>query len=254
MIQSYSIQPSLNNAYARARRAKQHLTRFKRETRAFWRSFRPSKGYINPKAGGTIRIQLSQSLIPAMLGILIGETIYNLRATLDYLVYELAILDSGQIQKDTQFPIEDTESGWQLHMNGTKRGKVFDWGCYLRGLTPSHKACIKLLQPCYGCRWTDILRSVSNPDKHKTLTIVRATQTLSVKPVTKGPVFLNPSVEGKTTLFHVKINPKDETMDMNADLTFQIAFDDGLPVVETIEELHRQVIHVLDIFYPDFKK
>ena len=49
-------------------------------------------------------------LIPAMLGILIGETIYNLRAILDYLVYELAILDSGQIQKGTQFPIEDTES------------------------------------------------------------------------------------------------------------------------------------------------
>lgn len=248
------MKPSLDNAYARIRRAKQHLTRLKREASMFWRSFHPPIGYINPEVGGTITIDWNRRLIPPVFGILVGETIYNLRAALDYLVYELAILDSGQVQEGTQFPIEGTEGGWQLRMNGTKRRKVPDYGCYLRGVSPGHKACIKLLQPCCGCHWTGILRDYSNPDKHKTLTIVRATEILSVKPTTKGPIILNPSIEGKTILFDIRINPRGNAVDMNADISFQIAFDDRRPIIETLQILHSQVTQVLDQFEPDFKR
>jgi hypothetical protein len=44
--------------------------------------------------------------IPEEISIVVGEICYNLRAALDYLVYELARLDSGCIQNGTQFPIE----------------------------------------------------------------------------------------------------------------------------------------------------
>ena len=49
--------------------------------------------------------------VPLRFGILVGEVCYNLRAALDYLVYEWAYLDAGGPQKGTQFPIVGQDSG-----------------------------------------------------------------------------------------------------------------------------------------------
>jgi hypothetical protein len=251
------MKASIDNAYARVRRAKQHLARLKRERTIFRRTFHPPQGYINPKLGGTITLEYSRNIIPKKFGILIGETIYNLRAALDYLVYELAILDSGQTQKETQFPIEDTPEGWQRKMNGTKRKVkgivVPDWGCSLRGLSNAHKEDIKLFQPCFGFNLTGTLQSISNPDKHRTLTIIRPMSTLSVKTTSKGFTVINPAEEGKTILFEVRSHPKDDSMDVNADVAFDIAFDDRTLVIETLQILHSQVTKILDQFKPEFK-
>src|SRR5262245_382622 len=43
---------------------------------------------------------------PEELPLAISDAVHNFRATADYLVYELALLDSGFIQSGTQFPIE----------------------------------------------------------------------------------------------------------------------------------------------------
>jgi len=73
-----------------------------------------------------------------MLGILVGEVIYNLRAALDYLIYELAFLDSFKIQEGTQFPIEDTKRRWQVAAFGTKKRPA-----RLVGISGRHKAAIE---------------------------------------------------------------------------------------------------------------
>lgn len=232
----------LDGAYQRISRAKQHLTMLKGEMTKFRRTFRPPQGYINPKSGGTITLEYSRKIIPYKFAILIGDTIYNLRAALDYLVYELAILDSGKIQRKTQFPIEHTPKDWQRSMRSR-----------LQGLSPTHKAAIKLSQPCFGCQWTCTLQEISNPDKHRTLTIIRPISTLSVKTVGKGLVVINPAKEGTTTLFRVRSHPKEDSMDVNADVSFDIAFDDGTPVIETLQMLYSQVSKVLDQFKPEFK-
>lgn len=242
----------LDGAYQRVSRAKQHLTGLKREMTIFWRTFRPPQGYIDPRGGGTITLEYNRNVVPQKFGILVGEIIYNLRAALDYLVYELAILDSRQIQDRTQFPIEDTLKDWKLRADGIKRGKIPDWGCYLRGVSSSHKVAIKLLQPCFSCEWTGILKSISNPDKHRTLTIIRPMSTLSVKTVGKGLVVINPAKEGKTTLLRVRSHPKDGSMDVNANVSFDIAFADKTPVVETLQNLLSQVTQVLDQFKTEF--
>src|SRR5262245_36630798 len=44
--------------------------------------------------------------IPDDLPLAISDAVHNLRAALDYLVYELALYDSGSIQEGTQFPLE----------------------------------------------------------------------------------------------------------------------------------------------------
>jgi len=142
VTQVCSRKPSLDDAYARIRRAKQHLARFKRELAAFWGD-EGRRLWIPNATTGIFEEQATPDLVPPTFGILVGECIYNLRAALDYLIYELAILDSGKIQERTQFPIEDTVKRWKTKCASR-----------LKGLSVVHQACIERLQPCFGCKWT----------------------------------------------------------------------------------------------------
>ena len=115
----------------------------------------------NPITGFTNEPRFTEPII----SIITGEIIYNLRAALDYLIYELACFDSKQVAEGTQFPIEDSEETF----NKARIGKIDDKrrkGVYLRGVNDVHVAAIKQLQPCDGCQWTRYLRTISNPDKH----------------------------------------------------------------------------------------
>lgn len=90
--------------------------------------------------------------------ILTGEAIYNLRSALDYLVYELAIADSGVVPRGTQFPIADSADGFRRRRSN-----------YLKGLSEEHKDAIGAYS---GADWAKILRDISNPDKHRALTVI----------------------------------------------------------------------------------
>src|SRR5688572_14299371 len=48
--------------------------------------------------------------LPLMLPVVISDAIHNMRAALDYIVYELAREDSGKVKDGTQFLIEDVKS------------------------------------------------------------------------------------------------------------------------------------------------
>ncbi len=252
------MKPSLDNAYARASRAKQHLARLKRETTIFSRS-KPVQAYIDPKFGGTLKVTHAPGYISrsasTRMSILIGEIIYNLRAALDYLVYELAILDSGEAQEGTQFPIESSPQGWHRRKDGTKRkvaGNIIpDYGCYLKGLSATHKAIIELFQPCFGCDWTGTLQSLSNPDKHRTLTIIWSRSTVTATPY--NPVGVISGEESKTVIFQAALNRSGNSMNVNTDVAFDIALNDGTPIIKTLQILQSQVTQVLDQFKPEFK-
>src|SRR5436309_1128025 len=84
------LKPSLDDAYLRVDRAQHHMVDLEHRLRRFSKR---------------TNLVLSPT-VPPICSILIGETIYNQRAALDYLIYELALLDSGRIQDGTQFPIE----------------------------------------------------------------------------------------------------------------------------------------------------
>jgi len=99
------------------------------------------------------------SAIPTQISILVGEVIYNLRAALDYLAFELALLDSGRVQDFTQFPVCDSPEKF-----AKKRASD------LKGFNQIHVATIEALQPYRGCDWTRRLQEISNPDKHQRLT------------------------------------------------------------------------------------
>ncbi len=213
------MKPSLDNAYARIIRANEHLVNIRRECSAIGS---PTRRFSeNTKGIAVFRPVIGNQVVgvEVIFSILVGECIYNLRAALDYLVYELAILDSGKIQHGTQFPIEDTTKGWKSKIN-----------TFLKGVSIKHQAAIERLQPCNRVDWTKRLRNLSNPDKHRCLSIVRL-----------GPVIHNTNLSST-------INP----MKVYRQLTSEVTFNDGSSVIKTIEEFKSQITLVLDQFNPDF--
>jgi hypothetical protein len=225
----------LDGAYERLKRARTHLANLKRRVERVREEardnvvierkpavFRREDGREVEGVLGHLAVKFGP--LPPMLSILIGETIYNLRASLDYLVYELAALDSGQVQDGTQFPIDDSKKAFKGRGAG-----------YLKGVSDEHIAMIKKLQPCYGCDWTRLLRVVSNPDKHRHLQPVFAPAVLKISPGSTDRIIAG------------------EPVDVKGDLSVNVTFSDGLPVIETLEELSSQVAQTLDAFNPQFK-
>jgi hypothetical protein len=159
---------------------------------------------------------------PPIVPILIGETIYNLRAALDYLVYELFHLDTGKSHSGTKFLIENTVGSWNAHFPAgiSKRELAKFW---LHQLSASYQASLKGLQPCFGCKWTKTLRDLSNPDKHRRLlTVVATVEQPSYGAIGGfGPVMVT------------------------FQLTTKVAFEDTSLVVETLKLLQKQVADVI---------
>jgi hypothetical protein len=143
---------SLKDANSRLARANHHLDEVKREIDGLARAVIASGDTnlsVTPTGSGEITDITNTEVLdsidadaPARFGILVGETIYNLRAALDYLVYQLAISDSGMIQKGTQFPDRSD------------------------GVCPRHKAVLRGYERRV-CAWYERLAEISNQDKHR---------------------------------------------------------------------------------------
>jgi hypothetical protein len=222
--------PSVDSALARVARAGEHIARIEDEVAALAKNVAFS-GRFGVEAGVTGLLTDEEFGLPLIIAILIGETIYNLHAALDYLVYELAILDSGNVQQGTYFPIESSPDGWDKHV---VRGN------FLSGVSDVHKAQIHALQPFNGVEWTARIRDISNPDKHRQLTVgwhgpgVRIEANWSTRSQTIGQTI-------------------DQSMDIQGSFTYVIHFDDRSTVIETLKLLQQQVSDVINAFKHEFK-
>lgn len=151
--------PSLHDSYVRLDGARKDLETLDREVRAFlaqdvYRVLREDDPKTRERVLG-IRIARP----PADWGRRAGHIVNDLRIALEYLVYQLAWLDSGTIQKRTQFPICDTLEAFASDL---KQGR-------LNGLSPPHVEAIESCQPYNGVRWLRQVRVLSNTDKHRHL-------------------------------------------------------------------------------------
>jgi hypothetical protein len=122
--------------------------------------------------GNTVTPRFPAEQPTPKLGIRVGEIIYQIRATLDHLVFQMAWSDSGQTNFRTQFPIEDTPEGFRGRIKPIKRRKGFVQDNWLTGVSADHVKAIEELQPYKGVDWTKILRELSNEDKHRTLNLL----------------------------------------------------------------------------------
>jgi hypothetical protein len=179
--------------------------------------------------------------------ILVGEIIQALRRALDYLTYELAWLDSGSPQDDTQFPIDKRPKTFWARCQRKRPG---DHSCFLIGIDKKHATAIESLQPYKGVNWTALLRTISNPDKHRHLTIGRHRTSSNVASI--GPDDgVDREITRTTDGFSVIWHPADD-MYMKIRVTVYIAFEDRTRVIETLEELESKIADVLEEFRPCF--
>jgi hypothetical protein len=230
----YRGKASLCEAFERITRAGEHLAELKaliglikfkigpgpteEEIREVAKKLGPHRGIIS----GT---NFATPDIPMRAGTLIGETCNNLRSALDYLVFNLSALDSGLDYQGTQFPIEDRQKDFRRRVE--KRG-------ILGGMNATHQAAIEGLQPYKGSKWSKTLKEISNPDKHRGLTVT------AIDAMVSGTVMSTELPDGKQQV-HTTMN-----------VGTLILFGDGKPVIQTLEELRTQVSLVLESFNPDF--
>jgi hypothetical protein len=182
-------------------------------------------------------------------GVIIGDILHNARSALEYLVYELAIFDSGPSffdpdpvtgwVKRTQFPIFDSEPEFK------SKGIPM-----LVGLNSSHQAMIERLQPYYGVKAGPrhplvALRDLSNVDKHRVVhAIVALVNRISPGKVittedrvmvevlrfVEGPVVDGAEVVRTRTL----ASHADATVDVKLNLTLEVTVNGVWPLRSTM--------------------
>ena len=187
------------------------------------------------------------AIVPARLSILVGEAIQAMRRSLDYLVYEIAWLDSGSEKKGTQFPIEDSS---RLFERRRQPRSSRDDSCYLNGVSDKHAATIKRLQPFPRPNWTKTLRSISNPDKHRHLIVAKNQARATVQGWAHGAA--NGQTErvapdAFTFLLHTGDGNTPDNMYLKFHVTAYVAFEDRVRVVELLDQLKTEVTNVLRI-------
>lgn len=197
----------------------------------------------NPQERGGLLVDFDKSLVvPLELSLPVSDCIHNLRAALDYLVYELAAYDSKVIQERTQFPIEDNANVFWNNRRNT----------YLKGVSDDHAKAIYALQPCAGVNWTKNLQTISNPDKHMHLSVLRAklAGTVMVQMGEAGSFDQRRDLQG-TILKNVGIDGSDAHVQAEYLLDVGFAASD-LPVIETLVKLVSKVGETIDLFKPEF--
>jgi hypothetical protein len=238
----------LQGALDRINRAQQHLADFEGRQSVFGQDYHDSLviEFDANKDNKPVIHPGKPVYFDRLFGILVGEIVYNLRAALDYLVYELAIKDTGHIQDGTQFPICDEK-------------RTFDGvqGKFLVGLNPAHRAAIESLQPYRGCDWTPILRDISNPDKHRRLTAPSHSFAVRMSTMPSGRGLMKdfgtaPIVRSVRRTVHPSV---EREVDVYLSSEAPIIIDVGgraQPVVKTMKYVKARVTETLEAFKPEF--
>ena len=202
---------------------------------------------LPPRAEGQsryIEFRITDPPGPA-LEVIVGDCIQNLRASLDYLVWELSIAATRKLPRDrTQFPI--AVDGKRYFNTGRKQ---------VRSLLGEHRRMIRLLQPYHAldphAHPLALLNRLSNQDKHRLLTMLLShVDPLSVRPYQHGlgKAVALPLFEKTPERVHQLELDLDISVVGWCNLEFQD--EDRRPVVETLTQLCQFVGEILDRFEP----
>jgi hypothetical protein len=213
---------ALFDVWAKLRRAREHLA----DARAYIEAKESPAVERGPRRTdpddpsvvhrGEIRFPIDERLPN-----IVGDVIQCLRTTLDYLISDLAWVDSGKIPETrTQFVITDKATTFADSRESA-----------LWGLSDQHRSDIEALQPYNGCRWTALLRDYSNPDKHR--------HPVAVSWSGRMPFALSVTAGSARTDTHV--------------IESQYNLPDGRPLIETLAMLEREVSRLVQRFHDELK-
>jgi hypothetical protein len=237
----------LHSALQRVDRAEEHFVDLKREVANFRQDHLDSVGIHfdpNPPHRPVEKPPIGYPAPLPIVSILLGEICYNLRSALDYLVFELAKLDSGSVQNGTQFPIDDTPQLFTRHILTR-----------LKGISPPHVTAIERLQPYNGCKWSPILRDISNPDKHRELTSYGRSHIVEIAGQSFFGIVPNSRAKRRAK--------RPDGVEVEVEFIGQInvlvplnipghAVPVGWPIEEIVEKLISDIRDTLEAFKPEF--
>jgi hypothetical protein len=225
----------LDNPRLRIKRAGDHLANLKRRIDAYEKAHEGSV-LIRVEQGNQVSLQgMPEEPPPRVLGVLIGETVQNLRTALDYLVYALAWFDTGPDtagERKTQFPICDSPGEYK------RKAKI-----WLEGVSDDHAAAIEWLQPYKGRKWLASLRDISNLDKHNVVPVAGGVTGRASVPIGLPDVYVKAAGGFR--------KPGDESVYYKS--AVRVTFSDGPPVVDVLQVFKAEVGAIIDLFEPEFE-
>lgn len=227
--------PSLTDAYRKLDRAKEQLGEIKTMAQKICAA-QAAATHIEStvttiKHGESKQIAFVTSAntpIGEHLCILVGEAVNSFRSCLDYLVGQLAELDSGIGKRRTQFPVLPSLGEFQ------KQRKTS-----LQGLSDAHAEYIESLQPYNRTAWTTDLVRMSNEDKHNNLVIVAhdyIVHTVYIPPIEDN------TTEPSVTRPQIKITVEP---------SLRVELDNGLPLIASLDSIEVGVTATLAHFAPE---
>lgn len=172
--------PSLAGPLAKLRRAHEHLGHLYGELNAYISEERhrvvvSERDDVGDDRVYTLRLEVIEPLDNPRWGLLVGDLIQNLRASLDHLVWQLVLLNGVEPTRANQFPIcAERERYWEARgRTPSVRDRT------LAGVAEHHRARIDSVQPFMAPRLDDyypdyhvlmVLARLSNIDKHQLIT------------------------------------------------------------------------------------
>lgn len=149
---------------------------------------------------------------------LVSEYALHARAALDYIVYDLALHNTGAEQKSTQFPICKCAKNFPRRSDGKGTGP-------LQHLTIEQAALVERFQPYNGYPLLQELHGLSNRDKHRHFAHIAATGMTAPRQASD-----------------------DAEMDRKRRRSFEIDLEGGGDAVKTLRQVHAHLIKILSEF------
>ncbi len=164
--------------------------------------------------------------------LLVSEVVFHLRASLDYIIFVCARVDSGREQDGTQFPINTKPQYFARNRTGC-----------LKHLTEEHIALVERFQPYRGSN-LQLLNRLSNVDKHRHFIHWSASSAFSTTRMNLG---LHLSQTQADPIL-AAIDKGMRKMGMYMYHGPEVLIDDGTPVCEALQILHSEVCNIVNKF------
>ncbi|MGH2374503.1 MAG: hypothetical protein ACRDIC_13680 [bacterium] len=197
--------------------------------------------------------------MPNEWNLIIGDALFNFRASLDYLAWQL-------FQRGTEAHTHKPELvSWPIIGKQTDATSAFKGR--LPGLLPHHQTLAEACQPYTGepgkLHPLTILNDLSRQDKHRQIVMVLAAHKeytirgslrhfrceRSVLPSSEKPVPLKPGTE-LVTWYGKRTDDHEPEMDVHFEGTTGIAFENGLWVLEVLARIEERIGNILANFEP----
>ena len=147
---------------------------------------------------------------------LLSEFLHHARASLDYIVFDLARHNTSSEQDRTRFPICECSKLFEKSRKSA-----------LKFLTDEQIEVIKRVQPYNGFPVLALLNRISNRDKHREFVLAPSEGLRRLVPI-------------EDTRGCSRGIPSDQ-IGMEFHLSYDVLLDDGMPVVETLKKLQTLV-------------